>query len=164
MENGKSENICFTVYLIRGQNSKQNMEKQQWGVRFQLDSERQGRWTPFISCSFSFISVQPWLSVFVTLTAVCVLLLSLRPLKPVLDMCLCCDLCMSIMIICTHVDLDECVQGQHPCQQRCVNTFGSFKCSCDDGYRPAHDQTSCTGVCACVPVYVMYVDAQSFLL
>lgn len=152
MENGKSENICFTVYLIRGQNSKQNMEKQQWGVRFQLDSERQGRWTPFISCSFSFISVQPWLSVFVTLTTVCVLLLSLRPLKPVLDMCLCCDLRMSIMIICTHVDLDECVQGQHPCQQRCVNTFGSFKCSCDDGYRPAHDQTSCTGVCACVPL------------
>lgn len=98
MKNRKSENICFMVYLIRGQKSKQNMEKQQWGVRFQLDSERQGRWTPFISCSFSFISVQPWLSVFVRLTGhkttVCVLL-SLHPLKPVLDMCLCCDLCMS---------------------------------------------------------------------
>ncbi|KAM6950214.1 EGF-like and EMI domain-containing protein 1 [Lycodopsis pacificus] len=47
-------------------------------------------------------------------------------------------------------DLDECVEGQHPCQQRCVNTFGSFKCSCDAGYQPAHDQTSCTDVDECL--------------
>lgn len=55
-----------------------------------------------------------------------------------------------IMIVCTCVDLDECVEGQHQCQQRCINTFGSYKCSCDDGYQPAHDQTSCTGVCMAV--------------
>ncbi|XP_044051099.1 uncharacterized protein si:dkey-163f14.6 isoform X2 [Siniperca chuatsi] len=47
-------------------------------------------------------------------------------------------------------DLDECVEGQHQCQQRCINTFGSFKCSCDDGYQPAHDQTSCTDVDECL--------------
>ncbi|XP_031702718.1 uncharacterized protein LOC116383209 [Anarrhichthys ocellatus] len=47
-------------------------------------------------------------------------------------------------------DLDECVEGQHPCQQRCFNTFGSFKCSCDAGYQPAHDQTSCTDVDECL--------------
>lgn len=47
------------------------------------------------------------------------------------------------------VDLDECVEGQHQCQQRCINTFGSFQCSCVDGYQPAHDQTSCTGVYVC---------------
>ncbi|XP_042272410.1 protein HEG [Thunnus maccoyii] len=47
-------------------------------------------------------------------------------------------------------DLDECVEGQHQCQQRCINTFGSFKCSCDDGYQPAHDRTSCTDVDECL--------------
>ncbi|KAM8763413.1 uncharacterized protein AB9X84_007807 [Acanthopagrus schlegelii] len=47
-------------------------------------------------------------------------------------------------------DLDECVEGQHQCQQRCINTFGSFQCSCDDGYQPARDQTSCTDVDECL--------------
>ncbi|XP_019133643.2 uncharacterized protein LOC109142890 isoform X3 [Larimichthys crocea] len=47
-------------------------------------------------------------------------------------------------------DLDECVEGQHQCQQRCINTFGSFKCGCDDGFQPAHDQTSCTDVDECL--------------
>ncbi|XP_031162242.2 uncharacterized protein LOC116054701 isoform X1 [Sander lucioperca] len=47
-------------------------------------------------------------------------------------------------------DLDECVEGQHQCQQKCINTFGSFKCSCDDGYQPAHEQTSCTDVDECL--------------
>lgn len=56
-----------------------------------------------------------------------------------------------MMTVCMCVDVDECVEGQHQCQQRCINTFGSFKCSCDDGYQPAHDQT-CTGVCVCVCV------------
>lgn len=60
--------------------------------------------------------------------------------------CSCCGACSC-------VDLDECVEGQHQCQQRCINTFGSFKCGCDDGYHPAHDWTSCTGVCGCVCIY-----------
>lgn len=69
-----------------------------------------------------------------------------------------------IIIVCMCVDLDECVEGQHQCQQRCINTFGSFKCGCDDGFQPAHDQTSCTGVClfAFVSVYVIHIYEQCF--
>ncbi|XP_029987071.1 latent-transforming growth factor beta-binding protein 4 [Sphaeramia orbicularis] len=46
-------------------------------------------------------------------------------------------------------DFDECVEGQPRCQQRCINTFGSFKCACDDGYQPAPNQT-CTDVDECL--------------
>ncbi|GFR97948.1 epidermal growth factor protein 7 [Elysia marginata] len=32
-----------------------------------------------------------------------------------------------------HVDIDECTTaGRNPCQQKCINTPGSFKCSCID--------------------------------
>ena len=65
-------------------------------------------------------------------------------------MCVYALLSLQVMIVCMFVDLEECVEGQHQCQQRCINTFGSFKCSCDDGYQAAHDQTSCTGVCVAV--------------
>lgn len=66
-----------------------------------------------------------------------------------------------VLVLC--VDFDECAEGRHRCQQRCVNTFGSFKCGCDDGYQQAHDQTSCTGVWLCVfihvSVFVVYICA-----
>ena len=67
------------------------------------------------------------------------------------------DACLRfISVVYMREDLDECVEGQHQCQQRCINTFGSFQCSCDDGYQPARDQTSCTGVCVCVCVVVLF--------
>uniref|UniRef100_A0A8C7XBR6 EGF-like-domain, multiple 7 n=1 Tax=Oryzias sinensis TaxID=183150 RepID=A0A8C7XBR6_9TELE len=31
-------------------------------------------------------------------------------------------------------DVDEC-SGKHPCVQRCVNTAGSYRCACGDGFR-----------------------------
>jgi len=34
--------------------------------------------------------------------------------------------------LCT--DMDECALGVHTCEQRCVNTVGSFDCSCEAGY------------------------------
>lgn len=35
----------------------------------------------------------------------------------------------------TCVDIDEC-STTLPCSQRCINTYGSFKCLCVDGYEP----------------------------
>lgn len=31
-------------------------------------------------------------------------------------------------------DIDECKTGQHDCQNQCVNTQGSYQCSCQSGF------------------------------
>lgn len=31
------------------------------------------------------------------------------------------------------------------CAQICVNTFGSYKCACYDGYQETNDAIQCTG-------------------
>lgn len=43
------------------------------------------------------------------------------------------------------VDLDECVEGLHECQQVCENTFGSHRCSCSLGFQLSSNGMSCTG-------------------
>lgn len=41
---------------------------------------------------------------------------------------------------------DECTKPDNGgCEQRCVNTLGSFKCACDPGYELAPDKKSCEG-------------------
>ncbi|XP_061656467.1 epidermal growth factor-like protein 7 [Syngnathoides biaculeatus] len=39
-------------------------------------------------------------------------------------------------------DVDECT-AQHPCSQMCVNTPGSFRCSCREGFALAEDARTC---------------------
>ncbi|XP_024155680.1 epidermal growth factor-like protein 7 [Oryzias melastigma] len=39
-------------------------------------------------------------------------------------------------------DVDEC-SGEHPCVQQCVNTAGSYRCACGDGFRLAADGRLC---------------------
>ncbi|XP_036837916.1 uncharacterized protein LOC110495418 isoform X2 [Oncorhynchus mykiss] len=47
------------------------------------------------------------------------------------------------------LDVDECVEGQQQqrCQQTCVNTFGSFRCSCPYGHTLAGDGRACVAEC-----------------
>ncbi|XP_049577209.1 dorsal-ventral patterning tolloid-like protein 1 isoform X2 [Syngnathus scovelli] len=43
---------------------------------------------------------------------------------------------------------DECSKPDNGgCEQRCVNTLGSFKCACDPGYELAPDKKSCEAAC-----------------
>lgn len=45
------------------------------------------------------------------------------------------------------LDVNECSDGTHTCQQRCNNTHGSFRCMCDRGYSLNSDGFTCSGEC-----------------
>ncbi|CAN8032729.1 unnamed protein product, partial [Ixodes persulcatus] len=40
-------------------------------------------------------------------------------------------------------DRDECAEGRHYCEEGCVNTPGSYRCQCPDGYELGWDNMSC---------------------
>ena len=41
-------------------------------------------------------------------------------------------------------DKDEC-EEDNPCEQECRNTFGSYVCSCRNGFLESNDSSSCIG-------------------
>ena len=43
------------------------------------------------------------------------------------------------------LDIDECAQNATLCGQLCVNTDGSYFCSCEDGYELVEGTTQCRG-------------------
>lgn len=45
-------------------------------------------------------------------------------------------------------EVDECSwPDRGGCEQRCVNTLGSYRCACDPGYELAADKKACEGGC-----------------
>ena len=42
-------------------------------------------------------------------------------------------------------DINECLANQGGCSGSCVNTVGSFRCSCPVGFELAGDQMTCVG-------------------
>ncbi|XP_077456618.1 bone morphogenetic protein 1a isoform X1 [Stigmatopora argus] len=45
-------------------------------------------------------------------------------------------------------EMDECSKPDNGrCEQRCLNTLGSYKCACDPGYELAADKRSCEAAC-----------------
>ena len=54
-------------------------------------------------------------------------------------------MCISLLFpmdIC--LDIDECMDEDHGCNQTCVNTPGSYYCNCDSGFQPVN-ATECEG-------------------
>ncbi|KAJ7374270.1 hypothetical protein OS493_007352 [Desmophyllum pertusum] len=49
-------------------------------------------------------------------------------------------------------NIDECAVNKGGCQQNCLNTHGSFVCTCDPGYRLNLDKKNCDDVDECSPV------------
>lgn len=43
-------------------------------------------------------------------------------------------------------DVDECESGRHRCAHSCINTSGSFRCGCHEGFRLSDDGKSCNKV------------------
>ena len=43
------------------------------------------------------------------------------------------------------VDINECNEENGGCSQICTNTFGSYDCSCEEGYTLDFNGFNCTG-------------------
>ncbi|XP_023609681.1 multiple epidermal growth factor-like domains protein 6 [Myotis lucifugus] len=50
---------------------------------------------------------------------------------------------------CACADIDECAVVNGGCQQRCINTLGTFHCECDTGYRLHADERTCIKMDPC---------------
>ena len=53
-----------------------------------------------------------------------------------------------------HTDLDECAENATLCDQICTNTFGSYECSCEDGYNLVGE--ICEGIVASKTKYRLH--------
>ena len=45
------------------------------------------------------------------------------------------------------IDIDECNNGEHGCNQNCTNTNGSYICICEVGYVLDVNMKTCIGMC-----------------
>ncbi len=43
------------------------------------------------------------------------------------------------------LDINECLEGTHDCEQNCINTDGSYTCSCNPGFVINADRRGCNG-------------------
>ena len=46
----------------------------------------------------------------------------------------------------TMVDIDECMDSNGGCEYTCINTNGSYTCSCPDGFHLSPNGLNCTGM------------------
>ena len=44
-----------------------------------------------------------------------------------------------------NTDIDECTEDIDDCAHTCINTVGSYICSCDSGYRLSSNNRGCYG-------------------
>ncbi len=40
-------------------------------------------------------------------------------------------------------DIDECNSANGGCEQNCHNSYGSYKCTCDDGFKLSDNKHDC---------------------
>ena len=55
------------------------------------------------------------------------------------------QLCCLKICYTPHADINECTANTDGCDQGCVNTVGSFVCSCNNGYTLTSDGKTCSG-------------------
>ena len=63
-------------------------------------------------------------------------------------------------------DIDECSEGIDTCNRsgptpaRCINTEGSYRCTCEEyvGYRLSTNGTTCEGMCVLFETYMNLLD------
>lgn len=65
---------------------------------------------------------------------------------------------ISPQLIClSSIDLDECSEMIHGCQHDCVNTEGSYRCSCKVGYSLQLDRKTCLAQGSINPCLLLFI-------
>ena len=49
-------------------------------------------------------------------------------------------------VVVLQLDIDECAMNSTLCDQMCVNTFGSYMCTCHSGFRLNNISNQCEGI------------------
>ncbi|XP_038063640.1 epidermal growth factor-like protein 7 [Patiria miniata] len=62
-----------------------------------------------------------------------------------------------------HEDVDECETDSHGCHHRCMNSEGSFTCSCHPGFTLDEDGQSCSICLTCSAEYVALQDKVNLI-
>lgn len=59
------------------------------------------------------------------------------------------------------LEMDECSRPDNgQCEQRCVNTLGSYRCACDPGYELAADRRSCDSECGSPAPFNLHLQIE----
>jgi len=57
---------------------------------------------------------------------------------------------------CLTIDINECLVANGDCEHICINTDGTSRCNCEEGYRLQADGQSCSGLCGYIDGLVLY--------
>ena len=61
------------------------------------------------------------------------------------------------------IDIDECSENLDACDHKCINTIGSYTCSCRPGYKLSQkDGTSCNGETLFVCLFFTATNEMEF--
>jgi len=60
-----------------------------------------------------------------------------------------------------NVDIDECQTNYGGCVQKCINTDGSYECSCNDGFEMTSDGLTCAGKCIHIYIIIYSLSPES---
>ena len=60
-----------------------------------------------------------------------------------------CAVFQLLLLLCMWcADIDECTESRSLCEQNCINTPGSYICTCNPGYSLLNNRISCAGQCS----------------
>ena len=104
--------------------------------KYWLDPNRSGK-AALLYCDMEMEGVCSKLVWCIKIVCSCLLMIAFHLRVPLIET-------LSITTFCS--DIDECVSGTHECDvnAQCINTVGSYNCTCKNGY--SGDGRSCSGI------------------
>lgn len=76
-----------------------------------------------------------------------------------------CSYIFNIIVLICVTDVNECSEELSGCDQQCLNTDGSYICSCDTGYTLLPDSKTCQGRSDClILVHVQFLPNKKVFI